>query len=188
MFSVLAGIGFAELWFSALEGRLTFFCFAKRKVSKEKATLGRRRLRRSPALLGRPGGCGTRGFAPQTVLAESPRPACVAQRLSGGPEKRPGSGSCPECYGRAKKMPKIEIPQFGHGWFTGPLGRRRATQVLADKGRGLSEARRAEFRSPRQHRVAQGTGAAGADPGVAFSLATFFWRSKRKYARAASAE
>ena len=32
-------------------------------------------------------------------------------------------------------------------------------------------------------RVAQGTGVAGADPGVAFSLATFFWRSKRKYAR-----
>ena len=32
-------------------------------------------------------------------------------------------------------------------------------------------------------RVAQGIGAAGADSGVAFSLATFFWRSKRKYAR-----
>jgi hypothetical protein len=38
------------------------------------------------------------------------------------------------------------------------------------------------------HRVAQGTGVAGTDPGVAFSLATFFWRSKRKYARASSAE
>ena len=37
--------------------------------------------------------------------------------------------------------------------------------------------------APRQRRVAQGTGAAGTDPGVAFSLATFFWRSKRKYAR-----
>ena len=40
-----------------------------------------------------------------------------------------------------------------------------------------------EFRSPRQSRVAQGTGAAGTDPGVAFSLATFFWPHKRKYAR-----
>ena len=29
-------------------------------------------------------------------------------------------------------------------------------------------------------RVAQGTGAAGTDPGGAFSLLTFFWRSKRK--------
>ena len=33
------------------------------------------------------------------------------------------------------------------------------------------------------HRVAQGTGAAGTDPGVAFFLGTFSWRSKKKYAR-----
>ena len=32
-------------------------------------------------------------------------------------------------------------------------------------------------------RVAQGTGVAGAAPGVAFFLATFSWRSKKKYAR-----
>src|SRR5574343_998122 len=55
-------------------------------------------------------------------------------------------------------MPKNEIPQLDHGGFAGPLERRRATQVLAEKGRGLSEGRRPEFRSPRQHRVAQGTG------------------------------
>jgi hypothetical protein len=30
-FFALDGIWFAEPWFSALEGRLTFFCFAKRK-------------------------------------------------------------------------------------------------------------------------------------------------------------
>jgi len=30
------------------------------------------------------------------------------------------------------------------------------------------------------HRVAQGTGAAGTDPGVAFFLSTFSWRSKKK--------
>jgi hypothetical protein len=35
--------------------------------------------------------------------------------------------------------------------------RRRATQGTTEKGRGLSEARRAEFRSPRCDRVAQGT-------------------------------
>jgi hypothetical protein len=31
VFSALDRIGFAEPLFSALEGRLTFFCFAKRK-------------------------------------------------------------------------------------------------------------------------------------------------------------
>jgi hypothetical protein len=46
----------------------------------------------------------------------------------------------------------------------------------------------ASLASRPDHRVAQGTGVAGTDPGVAFSLATFFWRSKRKYARASSAE
>jgi hypothetical protein len=83
-----------------------------------------------------------------------------------------------ECYGRAKKKPKFEIPQPGHGWFSGPLGRRRATQVLAGKGRGLSEARRAEFRSPRQLRVAQGTGVAGADPGSPFLWLLSFGEAK----------
>ena len=46
----------------------------------------------------------------------------------------------------------------------------------------------ASFANRPAFRVAQGTGVAGTDPGVAFSLATFFWRSKRKYARASSAE
>jgi hypothetical protein len=31
VFSTLDGIRFTEPWFSALEGRLTFFCFAKKK-------------------------------------------------------------------------------------------------------------------------------------------------------------
>jgi hypothetical protein len=31
VFSALDGIGFAEPWVSALEGRLTFSCFAKKK-------------------------------------------------------------------------------------------------------------------------------------------------------------
>jgi len=56
----------------------------QKKVAKEKATLGRRRLRRSPALLGWRGGCGTRASP-----SDSPRPfsapACVARRLPRGP-------------------------------------------------------------------------------------------------------
>ena len=40
-----------------------------------------------------------------------------------------------------------------------------------------------EFRSRPAFRVAQGTGRAGAALGVAFFLAAFSWRSKKKYAR-----
>ncbi len=95
----------------------------------------------------------------------------------------PGTIRKTECYdhrnkgwpqGRPEKRAKNEMPAVEPGWFTGPLGRRRATQGLAEKGRGLSEGRRPEFRSPRQSRVAQGTGEAGADPGSPSSLLTFF--------------
>ena len=91
---------------------------------------------------------------------KAPGPPALLSASQGDPKGVRAQNSVreKECYGRPEKMPKFEIPPFGHGWFTGPLERRRATQVLADKGRGLSEARRAEFRSPRQHRVAQGTG------------------------------
>jgi hypothetical protein len=57
-------------------------------------------------------------------------------------------------------------------------GRRRATQVLADQGRGLSEGRSPEFRSPRQYRVAQGTRVAGAAPGWPFLWLLSFGQAK----------
>ena len=73
-------------------GASHFFLLRQEKVSKKKATLGRCRRCRFPALLERPGGCGTRGFAPQTVLADCPRPSCVARHLSWGPVKRSALG------------------------------------------------------------------------------------------------
>ena len=70
-----------------------------------------------------------------------------------------------------------------------PFGRRRATEYGRGRRRGLSEGRSPEFRSRPAVRVAQGTPPkAGRRPGVAFSLASFFWRPKRKNARASGAE
>ena len=149
---------------SAPDARAYFLFDGKKKVAKEKATpRSAPGCARSLALLGAPGGCGTRPCVPQTVLADFPRHACVAQRLSGGPKKASllnGQGLNLECFRSAR--------------FSGPLGRRRATQALADKGRALSEGQSPELRSPRQRRVAQGTRAAGADLGSPSSLATFF--------------
>jgi len=53
----------------------------------------------------------------------------------------------------------VEIEHFPvePGRLSGPHVERRATQAMADKGRGLSEGRSPEFRSPRQRRVAQGS-------------------------------
>ncbi len=177
--NALGGVGFrircflplsgGRLWFlkrcfpRLTRGR-TFSCVAEEKVAKKKATpRSAPGCARSLALLGAPGGCGTRPCGPQTVLADFPRHPCVAQRLSGGPRKTSllsGQG--------------LNLLVFRSARFAGPLGRRRATQALAEKGRALSEPRSGELRSPRQRRVAQGTRVAGADLGSPSSLATFF--------------
>ncbi len=73
------------------------------------------------------------------------------------------------------------------GWFAGTLERCRATQGLAEKGRGLFEGRSPEFRSPRQSRVAQGTGTAGTDQGRLL-FAYFFLAKQEKVRRPARAE
>ena len=137
---------------------------------------------RSPALLGVGGGCGTRPFGPQTVLALFPPTPALLGASQG-----------------ARKNIQGQTDYFNFGHFFGPTvaflfsdrilnpdafrvplrgaeQRRRA----GDFRRGLFEGRSPEFRSRPACRVAQGTGVAGDDLGVAFFLATFSWRSKKK--------
>ena len=161
----------------------------QKKVSKEKATLGRRPLRGFPALLDAGGGCGTRPCGPQTVLALLPPTSALLGASQG-----------------ARKNIRAQPTNFDFGHFFGstvafqfssccpspdafrvPLRGAEQRSGWRKKGEDCLRAK-PEFRSPRQRRVAQGTGAAGADLGVAFFLATFSWRSKKKYARASSAE
>ena len=83
--------GLAEPLGSALDARADFLLLRQKKVAKEKATpryaVG---FADSPALLTKPGGCATRGCAPQTVLADFPRPASVARRCTRGISKPSG--------------------------------------------------------------------------------------------------
>ncbi len=153
--------------------RAYFFLLRQEKVAKKKATpRSAPGYARSLALLGRPGGW-LNSPAAQTTPAEGPRPACVAQRLSGGPQNTPRNLLLWSPREKSQKPDRS----------SGPLERCRATQVLAEKGRGLSEARRAEFRSPRQCRVAQGTRAAGTDPGSPFLCLLSFGEAKESKAR-----
>ena len=73
---------------SAPDARADFLLLRQKKVAKEKANpryaVG---FADSPALLGKPGGCATRGEAPQTVLADDPRLASVARRCTRGSVK-----------------------------------------------------------------------------------------------------
>ncbi len=177
------GQGFPPCW------RAYFFLLRQEKVAKKKATPGA-----APcgflALLGRPGGL-LNSPAAQTTQAEGPRPSCVAQRLPRGPQKRPRSTVVPQktgFHGQPEKTAKNEICYSGtqaqlRVVSPGPLRGAEQRRKAGGSRRGLFEGRSPEFRSRPAFRVAQETGAAGTDPGVAFSLATFFWPHKRKYAR-----
>ena len=166
-------------------GRAYFLLLRQKKVAKEKATPGYAvGCANSPALLEAPGGCGTRGFAPQTVLAESPRPFSVARRSTRGPK---GVMVEPDeqvlnCYGQRDKKPKNFSPKLAKGVFSGPLKGAEQRRSTGGIRLALSEPQASLAKRP-VFRVAQGIPAGDTDPGVAFSLATFFWPSKRKYAR-----
>jgi len=137
------------------------------------------------ALLETPGGW-RNSPAAQTTPADCPRHSCVAQRLPRGPERRPRLTDTSQktgFHGQPGKMPKFEIPTLIMDALPGPLRGAEQRRSAGGSRRALFEGRSPELRSRPAFRVAQGTGAAGTDPGVAFSLATFFWRSKRKYAR-----
>jgi len=80
----------------------------------------------------------------------------------------------PAKWGRAQRRPEWMFAPH-------PLCMRRGAQRPADQGSRLSE--RSEFeRDPagREHRRLPEAKRRDADSGVAFSLLTFFWRSKRK--------
>ena len=176
---------FPEPLFSALRAGVLSSCFAKKKVAKEEGdpegdagfagplrySAGRAACQNSPAA--------------QTRQAEIPRPACVAQRLPRGPEKRP----CPTVraekrgsHGQTEKKPKNETHRFSVDALPGPL---RGTDQRRNAGglrRGLSEGRSPEFRSRPAFRVAQGTGAAGTDPGSPFLCLLSFGEAKESNA------
>ena len=177
---------------SAPDARAYFLLLRQKKVAKEKATPGYAvGYADSPALLEAPGGCGTQGCAPQTVLADFPRPFSVARRSARGPEKPLGTIALPK-IGLLRSTPKkgqkpnrdfASVPAV----FPGPLGGAEQRRGVGGLRLALSEPK-ASLASRPTSRVALGTGAAGTDPGVAFFLATFSWPHKKKYARAAGAE
>jgi hypothetical protein len=157
--------------------RAYFLLLRQKKVAKEKATPGS-----APfgylALLGRPGGW-LNSPAAQTTPAEGPRPACAAQRLPRGP-KASGINRFAEkidSYGQPEKKPKNEICRSGVDALPGPLEGAEQRRGWRIRGEDCLRAK-PEFRSPRQSRVARGTGAAGTDPGSPFLCLLSFGEAK----------
>ena len=179
------GVLFSQAWGSALMAS-HFLLLRQKKVSKEKATPGSAPLRgslRYSALAG----AAELGAAP--LKQSSPffrqRLRCSAPLKGARKTSRHNRlVAVVACYGRRPKKGKNQTgtPSTPDG-LPGPLRGAEQRRNTGGSRRGLSEGRSPEFRSRPAFRVAQGTGAAGTDPGVAFSLATFFWPHKRKYAR-----
>jgi hypothetical protein len=178
--------------------RAFFLLLRQKKEAKEKATPRSAPLRGSLRYSTNRAAC-LNSPAAQTRQADCPRPACVAQRLAWGPKgvSEPDSVEKIECCGQPEKKPKNENHKFSTDAFPGPLRGAEQRRLARIKGEhclrakpelrsALNDAKHREevlLGCPRVSRVAQGTGVAGTDPGVAFSLATFFWPRKRKYAR-----
>ena len=158
---------------SAPDARAYFLSRGRKKVAKERATPGSApRYAGFLPLLGGRGGCGTRGYAPQTVLALSPRPPALLSASQG--------------EGKASSEQKSAVNQKNSrkpGGVECRLG--DAEQRRLAGGFRLASVRAAgEFSQPPGPPSSAGDRAKpGVDSAVAFSLATFFWRSKRKYAR-----
>ncbi len=183
----------AETLVSAPDARAYFLLCGQKKVAKEKATPGSAPLWGS---LRYSSGRASRMNSPaaQTMRADCPRPACVAQRLSRGPEKRLGSSNSQKNHllrSTTQKGQKSNSPhplsqhahlapppdkgEAGRGFaFPGPLGGAEQRRSAGGSRRALFEGRSPELRSRPALRVAQGTGAAGTDPGSPSSLLTFF--------------
>ncbi len=194
--------------------RAYFLLLCQRKVAKEKATPGSASgYARSLQLLGRPGtprvllrdathrsGRGSHELAYGSNNANRQPPANL--RCSAPPKGTPKASrhyhpsKNSDCCGALAKKAKNQAAhcQSPVG-VNSPRGRCRATQVLAEKGRGLSEARRAEFRSalsdaqhreevllgcPRPDRVAQGIGRSPASTSGRLLFAYFFLAKQEK--------
>jgi hypothetical protein len=177
------GLGVPPCW------RAYFLLLRQKKVAKEKATSGA-----APAT---PVPCATRKSGRLAKLAYGSDNAsrlppaflrCLAP--STGTRKASRLGHLvkkTDFHGQPGKRPKIKIPCLIVDASPGPLEGAEQHRGWRKRGEGCLRAK-PEFRSHRQSRVAQGTGAAGTDPGSPSSLATFFLAKQEESTPASKAE
>jgi len=160
------GHGFPPCW------RAYFLLLRQKKVAKEKATPGA-----APAL---PVPCATRNAGRLAKLAcgsdnasRLPPARLRCSAPSTGTPKASGPSPCApkkDSHGQPEKTAKNEICHSGtqaqvRVVLPGPLRGAEQRRKAGGSRRGLFEGRSPEFRSRPAFRVAQGTGAAGTDPG-----------------------
>ncbi len=170
----------AEPLGSAPDARADFLLLRQKKVAKEKATPGRR-----PACGGVPSatrlerGLRNSGFALRQCSPTTPlKPALLGVFQ--------GDLNTDRLLRLSELLPHSVAPR----WCSGsPSWSAEQRSEAGGSRRALFEGRSPELRSRPALRVAQGSRRSRPrNAGAAFSLAPFFWRSKRKDARASGAE
>jgi hypothetical protein len=144
----------------ALEARHHFLLLRQKKVSKEKATPGYAAgFTGSPALLATGGGCGTRGYAPQTVLAPFPPVAALLGAPHG--DRKNVSGTSAFRSFESSSWPRTKSitndSQSAASVFPAPLRGAEQRRQAGSFRLALSEPQ-ASLASRPACRVAQGTG------------------------------
>ena len=130
----LNGLGVPPCW------RAFFLLLRQKKEAKEKATPRSAPLRGSLRYSAHLATC-LNSPAAQTRQADGPRSACVAQRLSRGPKRRPRSTDVPQkihSCGQPEKRAKIKGSMVAHPPAQSPSfpRRRESTRCLDSRLRG----------------------------------------------------
>ena len=184
-------------WFSRLRRALLSSCFAKKKVSKEEGDPGRRRALPGSLRYSVGAGAPREYFFPMLRIAQGAAELAATRLKQSSPFFRPNLRCSASHKGPGKRhgttsgslfQTLFRVSSLGVRRFSPSRRQRRATEGFAEIARGLSEARRAEFRSAREDRVAQGTLRSRAlTPGRLF-FAYFLLAKQKKVRRAASAK
>jgi hypothetical protein len=183
---------FAEPLVSAVDRRAYFLSLRRKKVAKERATptyaVG---CADSSALLEGPGGshelaCGSNNASrhPPALLRCSTLQMGTRKGVTAEtPEKKI------DCCGRPEKTFNLYVGGCSAIGIPGPLRGAEQRRCWRKKGRGLSEGRSPEFRSPPPAPSSAGNPRSGRRPRVAFFFGYFLLgEARRKYARAKGAE
>ena len=164
-------------WGSALLAGVLSSCFAKKKVAKEEGDprVGALRVPCATRQTGRLAklACGSDNASRPPARLRCSAPLMGTRKASVGNQHDLNW----HCYGQPEKTAKNEIHRLIVDALPGPLGGAEQRRGWRKKGEDCLRAK-PEFRSPRQHRVAQGTPEGGTDPGSPFLCLLSFGEAK----------
>ena len=187
------GFRFSQTMGFALAARAYFLLLRQKKVAKEKATPGSVPAPRVPCATRNAGrlaklACGSNNASrlpPAFLRCSAPlKGAPKASRLDLQPEKWPVAVDDQKGAKIKSALALIvALPISARAVFLGPLRGAEQRRLERKKGEHCLRGFSPELRSPRPSRVAQGTGAAGTDPGSPFLCLLSFGEAKESETR-----